>query len=239
MRIDIWSDIACPWCYIGITRFERALAAFPHREEVDVVLHSFQLDPELPEAYEGTEAEYLASRKGMDIDQVRAMFAQVAATGAASGVELRFDDVAVANTRRAHRLLHEAAHADPSGRTMWQLKKLLFAAHFVHGERISDPEVLVRLATEAGLAAGAARTAVESPVRDREVREDRVAAMQGGIQGVPFFLLGGRYSVSGAQSEEVLGQALATAWDRIHPAAPVEALPVGAGGHACGIEGCD
>lgn len=239
MKIDIWSDIACPWCYIGLTRFESALARFGQRDAVEVRLRSFQLDPELPESYEGTEAQYLAERKGMDVRTVGQMFAGVAAVGAKAGLDLRFDDVAVANSRAAHRVLHEAQHADPSGRTAWELKKLLFAAHFSQGERISDPEVLVRLAAQAGLDAEAARAAAASPVRDAEVREDRITAMRSGVQGVPFFLFAGRYGLAGAQSEEAFLEAMDAAWQKTHPQLAVEALTVAAAGPACGVDGCD
>ena len=169
MKIDIWSDIACPWCYIGLTRFERALAEFPQRDEVKVTVHSFQLDPSLPDSYPGTEAEYLSGRKGISVPEVEAMFEHVAAAAASEGLTMRFDTLAVANSRRAHRVLHAAAAADPSGATQRRLEDSLFRAHFTDGESIADPDVLVRLATTAGMNAAEAAAAVDDETRDAEV----------------------------------------------------------------------
>jgi len=144
MHIDIWSDIACPWCYIGLARFQRVLGEFEHGESVEVRLRSFQLDPTLPESYEGTETGYLAERKGLSEDQVRQMFGQVAHAAKSEGLALDFDAVKVANSWRAHRLLHAANEADSSGVLTAQLETALFRAHFEDGESISDPEVLLR-----------------------------------------------------------------------------------------------
>ena len=108
MKVDIWSDIACPWCYIGKRRFESALAEFPHRDEVEVVWHSYQLDPNLPEHYDGTEAEYLSTRKGLPAAQLRQMFEHVTEQAAGEGLSYDFDSLVVANSLRAHQLLHLA-----------------------------------------------------------------------------------------------------------------------------------
>ncbi len=241
MKIDIWSDIACPWCYIGLTRFERALAGFEHRDGVEVVLHSFQLDPTLPETYEGTEAEYLAARKGLPIDDVRAMFGHVAQAAATEGLTMDFDTLKVANSRRAHRLLHAAKDADPTGAAQRRLEDALFRAHFTDGESISDADVLVRLATEAGLDADVARAALEDPARDAQVASDIARAGGLGISGVPFFVLADKYGISGAQPFEAFTQALTQVWDEVHPR--VEPLKVPglegfSGGQACGPDGC-
>ncbi len=241
MKIDIWSDIACPWCYIGLTRFERALAEFPHRDEVKVTVHSFQLDPSLPDSYPGTEAEYLSGRKGISVPEVEAMFEHVAAAAASEGLTMRFDTLAVANSRRAHRVLHAAAAADPSGATQRRLEDSLFRAHFTDGESIADPDVLVRLATTAGMNAAEAAAAVDDETRDAEVAADITRAAQLGISGVPFFVLDERYGISGAQPREVFDQALTRVWDELHPR--IEPLKVPglegfSGGPACGPDGC-
>src|SRR5674476_1387207 len=114
MRIEIWSDIACPWCYIGLTRFDRVLARFPHADQVSVTLHSFQLDPTLPESYDGSESEYLAQTKRLPERQVRQMFSHVEAAAATENLSLDFDTIRVANSRKAHRLLHAAPPAGGS-----------------------------------------------------------------------------------------------------------------------------
>lgn len=242
VRIDIWSDVACPWCFIGLTRLEHALAGFPHRDAVEVRLHSFQLDPGLPEQYDGTEAEYLAERKSMPAGRVAQMFARVSDVAAEEGLTLRFEDIAVANSRRAHRLLHEAMAADATGAIAWDLKKRLFAAHFTKGESISDPDVLVRLASEAHLDEASARASLESKARDDEVQADLARASQLGIQGVPFFVFADKYAISGAQPTAAFSQALETVWAEDHPEPETFTLvgsAAGGGEPACRIDGCD
>lgn len=213
VRIDIWSDIACPWCYLGLTRLEAALARFEHRDEVEVQLHSFQLDPTLPDSYPGTEAEYLAASKGLDTATVEQMFTRVSAAAAPDGLRLGFDTLVVANSRRAHRLLQQAKLSDPSGRTTWKLEVALFEAHFTDGRNIGDPATLVELAVGAGLDADAARVALDSPELDAQVTEDIEAAAQLGIRGVPFFVLAEKYGVSGAQPAEVFDDVLRQVWE--------------------------
>ena len=242
VRIDIWSDIACPWCYIGLTRFDRVLAEFPHADQVSVTLHSFQLDPTLPESYDGTESEYLAQTKRLPEAQVRQMFSHVEAAAATEDLSLDFDTIKVANSRKAHRLLHAAHDADPSGRTAWALKIALFRGHFAGGETISDTDTLVRLADEAGLDEAIARDAVDSEVRDLEVAGDILEAAAYGISGVPYFVFEEKYGISGAQPAEVFESALAQVWDELHPERVQKALltvPGAADADACGPEGCD
>lgn len=242
MKVDIWSDIACPWCYIGVTRFERALAAFPHADGVEVTLHSFQLDPSLPESYDGTETEYLAQRKGMPEASVRQMFGHVSDAAATEGLVMDFDTLKVANSRRSHRLLHAAAAQSPS--TAWELKKALLKAHFTDAESISDPDVLVRLAESVGMDADVARASLEDAGREAEVAADIADAQRLGIGGVPFFVLHDKYGISGAQPFEVFAQALAQVWEEAHPKPAFETLTIpglkqDATGPACGPEGCD
>ena len=242
MRIDIWSDIACPWCYIGLTRFDRVLAEFPHADEVSVTLHSFQLDPTLPESYDGTESQYLAQAKRLPEAQVRQMFSHVEAAAATENLTLDFDTIKVANSRKAHRLLHAAQDADPSGRSAWALKTALFRAHFAGGETISDADTLARLADEVGLDEAIAREAVDSEVRDLEVAGDIQEAAAYGISGVPYFVIEEKYGISGAQPAEVFESALAQVWDELHPEPVTKSLltvPGAADADACGPEGCD
>lgn len=242
MRIDIWSDIACPWCYIGLTRFDRVLAEFPHADEVRVTLHSFQLDPTLPESYDGTESQYLSQAKRLPQAQVRQMFSYVEAAAATENLRLDFDTIKVANSRKAHRLLHAAQSEDPSGGTAWALKLALFRSHFTGGKTISDTDVLVRLAAEAGLGEAIARDAVDSEARDLEVVGDIQEAVAYGISGVPYFVFEEKYGVSGAQPAEVFEGALAQVWDELHPQPVKKSLltvPGAADADACGPEGCD
>ena len=237
MKVEIWSDIACPWCYIGKRRFERALAAFPHRDDVDVHWRSYQLDPSLPEHHDGTELDYLVQRKGMSRADVSRMFDQVAAIAAEEGLRYDFGSVVVANSFAGHELLHLAASHGVGD----AVKEALLSAHFEHGEDIGDRDVLVRIGSEAGLDA-------EEIVRDLEahtwrdaVAADVAAAHALGIRGVPFFVIDEKYGISGAQPTELFAQALEQAWRESHPLVMVQPAPASgssAGPAACGPDGC-
>lgn len=211
LSIDVWSDVACPWCYIGERSLDRALAEFPHAESVQVTYHSYQLDPDVPDDATGTERDYLVERKGSSPEQIEGMFAQIASRGQDVGIAYRFDRTVVANTRRAHRLL-QAALASGGRALQARLVELLFAAHFEHGEDVADAEVLVRLAVEAGLDEGTAREALDSDLNDEAVAADIAQAAALGITGVPFFVLQNKYAVPGAQPVEGFRRALEQVW---------------------------
>lgn len=217
MQIDIWSDVACPWCFIGKRRFERALAGWAHRDEVQVTWHSYQLDPSLPEHHDGTEAEYLASRKGMPIDQVRQMFAHVTEQAAGEGLAYDFDRVVVANSIRAHQLLHLAK---THGRAD-EVKEALLSAHFEQGVDIGSIDALARIGVAAGLDEAEIRASLADERHLPAVRADIAQAQQLGVSGVPFFVFDMRLGVSGAQPPEVFAQAL----ERAREASLEEAVP--------------
>ncbi|WAC65457.1 DsbA family oxidoreductase [Agrococcus sp. SL85] len=220
MQIDIWSDVACPWCFIGKRRFERALASWEHRDEVQVTWHSFQLDPTLPEHYDGTEADYLASRKGLPLDQVRQMFAHVAEQAAGEGLAYDFEALVVANSLRAHQLLHLAkAHGAADA-----VKEALLSAHFERGVDIGSVDALVALGAAAGLEEAEIRESLADERHLPAVREDIATAQRLGITGVPFFVLDMRMGLSGAQPVEVFVQAL----DRAREASIEDAVDEGA-----------
>ena len=239
MKVEIWSDIACPWCYIGKRRFEKALAAFPHRGDVEVTWRSYQLDPTLPDHHDGTELDYLVDRKGMSRAQVSQMFDQVTAIAADEGLRYDFGSVVVANSFAGHELLH-LAQARGVGD---EVKEALLSAHFEHGEDIGDREVLVRIGTQAGLDADEiARDLATHTWRDAVVA-DIAAANSLGIRGVPFFVLDEKYGVSGAQPTELFTQALEQAWRESHPLVMLQPVATGiatdaADTVACGPEGC-
>ncbi|OMH27582.1 disulfide bond formation protein DsbA [Tersicoccus phoenicis] len=239
MNIDIWSDIACPWCYIGKRRFESALARFEHRDAVTVSWHSFQLDPALPAHYEGTELEYLSERKGMPADRVAQMFAQVTEVAAGEGLAYDFDALVVANSLSGHQLLHLAAEHGVAA----DVKESLLSAHFERGLDIGDRQVLVGIGTGAGLDAEEITTALDSGRFRDAVSADIRRAQSLGITGVPFFVLDGKYGISGAQPVELFDQALRTAWTEANPLVMV--TPEGNAdreadldGRACGPDGC-
>jgi predicted DsbA family dithiol-disulfide isomerase len=209
MKVEIWSDIVCPWCAIGRKRFFAALERFEHADAVEVRVRSFELDPNAPLAPEGTAAERLAAKYGTSLEQARAMHANVTALAAEEGLAFDYDRARPGNTFDAHRLLQLAWErgVQPA------LKDRLMRAYFEEGEPISDPETLVRLGAEAGLDPDEARAALAGDAYAAEVREDEATARGFGITGVPFFVFDRRLGVSGAQSPDVLLSALRQAWD--------------------------
>ncbi|MFD1211517.1 DsbA family protein [Arthrobacter sp. GCM10027362] len=231
MKVEIWSDIACPWCFIGKRRFETALEKFEHKDQVEVEWRSYQLDPTLPEHFDGTETEYLSQMKGLPQDQVRQMFAHVAAQAAGEGLAYDFDAIVVANSFTAHRFLHLAKEHGLGP----EAKEALLSGHFEHGEDIGDIGYLVRTGTGLGLDETEVREALESGRYADEVRTDIAEARALGVSGVPFFVLDRRYGISGAQPAEVFSQALARAWAERSPLTVLSGSP---DGPACGPEGC-
>lgn len=232
MQIDIWSDIACPWCYIGKRRLETALADFPHRNEVGVAWHSYQLDPTLPEHYEGTEVEYLSSRKGMPAEQVQQMFGHVTEQAAGEGLTYDFDSLVVANSARAHELLHLAKDRGVAD----EVKEALLSGHFEHGADIGDVETLTRLGVTAGLDEGEVRAALEDGRYQAAVASDIDMARQIGVTGVPFVVVDMKYAVSGAQPPEVFREVLDKAWAEQAPV--LQHVDGSADADACGPDGC-
>jgi predicted DsbA family dithiol-disulfide isomerase len=206
MQVDIWSDVVCPWCYIGKRRFESALARFPHRDQVEVVFHSFELDPHAQPGPAGSGPDRLAAKYGLTREQAVHKNAQLAALAAAERIEMRFDLAQPSNTFDAHRLLHLAREQG----LQVELKERLFRAYFTEGQSLSDQSTLARLASEVGLSS--ALDVLGSDSYTEEVRFDEQEAAALGINGVPFFVLGGRYGVSGAQPADLLLSALDRAW---------------------------
>ena len=209
MRVEVWSDVVCPWCFIGKRRLEAALADFEHAGEVEVLWRSFELDPNAPAEPEGDYAERLARKYRRTPDEARAMLAQMTQTGLEAGAELRFDRVLGGNSFDAHRLLHLAARHD----RLDAMKERLMRAYFTEGRRIGDRETLVELAADVGLDTDEARTALAGEEYAGAVRADEEQAYEYGVAGVPFFVLDGRFAVEGAQPPELLLRALERAWD--------------------------
>ena len=213
LRVEIWSDVACPWCYIGRRRFAAALAAFAHREHVEVRWRSYQLSPEAPVGSRRTEAEVLAETKGLPLDAVDEMFAHVTAVAAGVGLTYRFDTVRPANTFDAHRLVHLARRHGAD--TADAMVEALMSAHFERGLAIDDREVLVELAAGVGLDPQHVRAALAGREGAEEVLEDLEEGRTVQVSGVPFFVLDRRFGVSGAQPTELFAQALQRAWSAV------------------------
>ncbi|UVJ41502.1 DsbA family oxidoreductase [Arthrobacter sp. CJ23] len=230
MKIEIWSDVACPWCYIGKRRFEAALADFPHKDSVEVQWRSYQLDPSIPGHYDGTELDYLSTRKGMAPAQVSKMFEHVAEQGKGEGLNYRFDNVVVANSFTAHRLIHlAAAHGKQD-----QAKERLLSDHFEHGKDIGSQEYLTSLGTELGLDAVELAELFTTDKYADAVRKDIAEARAIGVTGVPFFVIDRKYGISGAQPAELFAQALDQAWQEANPLVTVGSSDA----ESCGPDGC-
>ncbi len=203
IQIDVWSDIACPWCYIGKRNLEAGVAE--SEVPVNVTFHSFELSPDTPLDFEGTTIDYLADRKGMPRDQVQQMLDHVTNVAKNAGLEYHFDKVKQTNTVKAHELLHFAkAHGKQA-----EMKERLMAANFTEGLNLARIDQLVQLAGDVGLDADAARSALENDEFLPAVRADQAQAREYGIQGVPFFVINNKYAISGAQPAEAFAQALA------------------------------
>ena len=210
MRVDIWADIVCPWCYIGNARFSRALADFEHRDEVEVVYRSFELDPSIPEGRATPILDVLASKYGMSHAQARQAEARVAALAEAEGLDFTVDR-AMGNTFDAHRLVHFGREQGVQQNVVSEL----YHAYFGEGRSVFGQDALVGLSADAGLDPDGARQALENGSFSGDVRADEEEAGQLGISGVPFCVLGGKYGVSGAQPGQTFAQALRQAWDSL------------------------
>ena len=210
LKVDIWSDIACPWCYIGKRKFERAVEQFAvDGRAVEVEFHSFELSPDTPVDFEGSTTEFLAERKGMPVEQVRQMLGQVTAIADQVGLAYDFDAVVHTNTLRAHQVLHLAKARG----VQIELKERLLKAYFEEGYHLGRPEVLADLAAEVGLDRAEVLAALESQEYLPDVRADMAKARAYGISGVPFFVLDQKFGISGAQEPQTFTQALTRAWD--------------------------
>ena len=208
MTVRIWSDVRCPFCYIGKRKFERALAQFPHKDKVDVIWHSFQLDPKLTTQPDLHSYDYLGRIKGLDREQVVEMHEHVSSVGKEVDINFNFERAVVANSFNAHRLI-QMAKAKGVANTV---EEELFKAHFTEGRNIDDHHTLVAVGTMAGLPSEEVKHMLASDLYAKDVHEDEAAARSIGIRGVPFFIINDRLAVSGAQATELFLRALDRAW---------------------------
>ena len=205
IKIDIWSDIACPWCYIGKRNLEGGIASLgDDAPEVEITYHSFELAPDTPVDFEGSEVDFLAKHKGMPAARVHEMLDHVTGVAANAGLDYHFDTLQHTKTLKAHELLHFAKEQG----LQLELSERLFRAYFTEGRHVGRIDDLVELAAEVGLDPDAAREALESGRYGAAVQADIAQAGAYGIQGVPFFVFEGKYGVSGAQPAEVFSQVL-------------------------------
>ena len=228
MDVEIWSDIACPWCYIGKRRFEAALAQFEHRDEVRVTWRSFELDPSAPREREGDRAARLAEKYGMTLEQAHAAERQLTEAAAGEGLDFRFDIARSGRTFDGHRIIHLAAEHGLQD----AMKERLLQAYFTEGELIGDQDTLVRLASEVGLPEAEVRETLAGERFTDEVRAEELTAQRFGISAVPTFVVDRALGASGAHPPEQLLGLLRQGWDSRAPVSVVT------GGEACGPDGC-
>ncbi|WP_075889668.1 MULTISPECIES: DsbA family oxidoreductase [Actinomyces] len=223
MHIDVWTDVACPWCYLGIRHLRSALAAFEHAEEVEVVAHAYFLDPELSERSELSEVEYLMEHKGITREQVDQAHERLSSLGSAEGFTFDFDHLVVVPTSNAHRVVaaareHDLAAGTETGADTTQLRLLeaIDRAHFELGLDIADADVLIGCAQDVGMEAEDVVAALADEQRASEVFSDYQIAVQMGIDSVPTLLVDRTFVVQGAQPVTALANALGTAWEQSH-----------------------
>jgi predicted DsbA family dithiol-disulfide isomerase len=231
MRIEVWSDVVCPWCYIGKRHLETALAAFPHRDEVQVTYRSFELDPTAPEVPVETTVESLAKKFGTDVAGARELMKRADGAAEAAGLHFQHADAPHARTVDAHRLLHLAL---AEGRQA-ELKEALLAAYFVRAENVGDHDVLRTEAVGVGLDPARVDEVLATDEYADAVAADIDQARAYGAGGVPFFVVDQRYGLSGAQPTEVFSRLLDQAWAESHPSLEVVGAP---DAEACGPDGC-
>jgi len=232
MKINIWSDIRCPFCYIGKRKFEMALEKFEHRNAVEVEWKSFELDPGLKTQNDVNATEHLAAIKGISKERANEMQQYVKGIANEVGLDFNADKAVVANSFNGHRLIQFAKTKGLGN----EAEEELFKAHFTEGKNIDNTEVLLQTAINIGLDENEAREMLASGAFAKEVKQDEMQAQQFGISGVPFFVLNDKYAVSGAQSPETFLQALEQTWQETEEKKPVIIKQ----GESCVVDGnCD
>ncbi|PRY41184.1 putative DsbA family dithiol-disulfide isomerase [Geodermatophilus tzadiensis] len=213
MRIEVWSDVVCPWCYIGKRRLETALERFPHRDRVEVVWRSYQLDPSIPEGETHPTLPALAAKYGRPVEEMRAMMRHVEETAAGEGLRYSLADGVSGNTLLAHELVHLAAEHGLQG----AVEERLLHAYFEESRPVFDVDALVPLAVEVGLDEAEVRAALADHRYRAAVLDDARTAQALGATGVPFFVVDRRYGAAGAQPADLLLQLLERAWAERDP----------------------
>jgi len=228
MKVEIWSDIVCPFCYIGKRKFEKALEKFPAREQVEIVWRSFQLDPGMKVIPGQTVHQYLAERKGVSLEKGKEMNAYMTNVAKEVGLEYNFNIAIINNTLDAHRLLHLAKKKDVQN----ELKEKLFAAYYTEGKDIADHQVLISIGERAGLEAEEIRQMLSGDEYLDKVKYDQHVAEEIGASGVPFYVFNNKYAVSGAQAPEVFEEVLNKVWQEESPL-----ITTGETGNSCTPDG--
>ncbi|WP_027124700.1 DsbA family oxidoreductase [Gelidibacter mesophilus] len=208
MTITIWSDIRCPFCYIGKRKLENALSQFEHKDDVTIEWKSFELDPNLRTNTNINSLDYFVN-KGANKDQINQMFSNATAMAKEVGIEFNLNDAVVANSFNAHKLMHAAKKINKQN----EAKELLLKAHFTDGKNIDDLKVLVAIGERLGFEATDLEKQLNDTALDKKVAEDQIQAKEIGVTGVPFFVFNNKHALSGAQPEEVFLEALEKAYN--------------------------
>ena len=234
MKVDIWSDIRCPFCYVGKKNFEKALDQFPHKDKVEVTWHSFQLDPDLKTQPEKNSLEYFAEAKRVSPEQAKEMHDHVSKAGKDEGINFNFEHQKIANSYRAHLLLQLAATKNLAN----EAEEALFKAQLVDGKNIDDEATLIEIGKSISLTETDIKQALQSDDFGMEVTRDMMLARQMGISGVPFFVINDKYGVSGAQPTTAFSEVLENSWKEF--SAGDKGLQIIHGGESCDVDGnCD
>ena len=234
MKINIWSDVRCPFCFVGKKKFEKALEKFPHTEKLEITWHSFQLDPQLITQPDVNPYEYFAKAKGITIERAKAMHEGAAMAGKEAGIDFNFDDSKVANSYKAHLLIQLSKTKNLAN----EMEEALFEAQFLDGKNIDDEETLIQLAKSIGITEDEAKNALQSDELGYLVKQDMQLAAQLGINAVPFFVINDKYGISGAQQPELFLEALEKTWEEF--SSGDKGLQLINSGEYCDIDGnCD
>ncbi|MBO9129260.1 DsbA family oxidoreductase [Bacillus sp. 165] len=234
MKIEVWSDFVCPFCYIGKRRLEEVLDTFPHKDEVEIVYKSFELDPNASRDTNLSIQEILAHKYRTSVNEAKRMTEGVAQQAAAAGLQFNFDTMIPTNTLDAHRI---AKFAETKGKDA-KVTESLLKAHFTDSKHIGDHETLTELAVEAGLDRQEVQSILQGNDYTEDVRADESKAREIGVQGVPFFVLNNKYAISGAQSKDVFMGALQKVWEEEHAEVSLQSLS-SAEGSVCTDDGCE
>ena len=233
MKIEVWSDIMCPFCYIGKRRLENAIAGFPYKEGIEVEWKSFLLNPDMVTDPEKSTLQYLSETKGWSLEQTKQITAQVVEMAKSEGLHYQMEKTVVANAMNAHRLLQWAKGLGKGP----ALKERLLKAYFTEGANIDDFDTLLGFAGELGLDVQEANVVLNSEQFADKVQEDIYESRQIGVRGVPFFVLDRKYAISGAQPQAVFDQTIQKAWEGYVLENPILQVEGGEMGDACDIEG--
>lgn len=231
MKIEIWSDFACPFCYIGKTRFENALNKFKHKDQVEVVYKAYQLNPNDGVIMKGSAAENFAKGHRVTVDQAKQKFEMFTNAAKAVGLDYRYDIIQLTNTFDAHRI---AKWSNQFGKEV-EITARFMKAYFTEGLNLADHATLEKLVEEVGLDKTEAKKVLSSKQFAEQVKNEINEGRQVGVQGVPFFVLNRKYGISGAQAEEYFTQALEQLWEETNQVKPLNNF---AKGHTCDDEGC-